>query len=153
MFRFVGELLFSPADKAVTGLIVFPQRAVRPLEPLHVPKSDREPQKQFMSGGGGRSAEPFVLLNLDVLGNKERRNSEPLIGAQRDGLAPILNLFRPVRSIWRVHFFAGQRQFRDDEFPSHLMQNGRSFSVVRHLEMHKMPDMRMVVAEVYFSDV
>jgi hypothetical protein len=49
---FIGELLFSPADEAMTGLIVFPEGTMRPLKPLHVPKCNREPQKQLMPGGG-----------------------------------------------------------------------------------------------------
>src|SRR5262245_64971953 len=122
----------------MTGLIVFPKGTVRPLTPLHVPKCNREPQKQLVPGGRWWSTEPFVLLDLDVLGQKERRNSESLIGSKRDGLAPILSLFGPVRGVWRIHFFAGQRQFRDHEFSSHAVQNRWSFPIVCNLEMHEM---------------
>src|SRR5215475_14765008 len=124
VFGFAGELLFSPAHEAMAGRIVFPQGTMRPLEPLHVPERDHDAQKQLLPGGGGWSSEPFVLLDLDVLGQKERRKSESLIGTKRDGLVPILNLFRPLRRIWRIQFFAGQRRFRDHEFPPHAMQNG-----------------------------
>src|SRR5215510_10129343 len=99
LFCFVGELLFSPADEAMTGLIVFPKGKVRPLEPLHVPECNREPQKQLMPGGGWWSTEPFVLLDLNMLGQEERCNCQSLIGAKRDSLAPILNLLRSVRCV------------------------------------------------------
>src|SRR5262245_38352105 len=94
-----------------------------------------------------------MLLNVNVLGQEERRNSESLIGPKRDGLAPILDLFHPVRRVWAVHLFAGERQFGGHEFPLHTMQDGWRFPVVRDFEMHKMSGMRVVVAEVYLSDV
>src|SRR5262245_36106946 len=103
---FIGELLVSPTDEAMTGLIVFPQRGVRPLAPIHVPKSDREPQKQLLPGRGWRAAEPFVLLDVDVFRQKEGAESDSLVGAEREGLAPILKLVRAVRGVGRIHFFA-----------------------------------------------
>src|SRR5262245_21651159 len=144
-FCFVGKLFISPADEAMTGLIVLPKGIMRPLKPLHVPERNGEPQKQLMPGGRWWSTEPFVLLDLNVPRQKERRNSKSLLGAKRDGLAPILNLFRPIRCVWRIQFFAGWGQFRDHEFSLHTMQNCRRFPMVRYLEMHKMSDIRMVV--------